>query len=137
MSDVVCDLDGVIYRGETVLAGVPEALESLAEADVDVLFVTNNSSASTIKVAEKIERLTGHGITEDQVINSAQAGASVLTSSDAPTLVVGEEGIHEALAHRGIETTISPDEANSVVVGICRTFTYDLLSDAVRAMSES
>ncbi len=38
------DLDGVIYRGDQLLAGAPEFVAALREAGIPFLFLTNNSS---------------------------------------------------------------------------------------------
>ncbi|NDG66810.1 MAG: hypothetical protein EBY23_07865, partial [Actinobacteria bacterium] len=38
------DLDGVIWRGASVISGVPESIATLRQAGWQVNFVTNNSS---------------------------------------------------------------------------------------------
>ena len=134
MTDVVCDLDGVIYRGDTQIPGAAEGLQQLLSAGVNLLFVTNNSTRTPKDVAEKIRAVTGIQTEAGQVVTSSQAAASMLSPEEGAALVVGEHGIREALSDRKIEITVSPESAHSVVVGLSRDLSYGLLADAVEAV---
>ncbi|HJR88423.1 MAG TPA: TIGR01457 family HAD-type hydrolase, partial [Acidimicrobiia bacterium] len=57
--NVICDLDGVVYRGSRAIAGASEALSELQQAGFNLLFCTNNSSRTPREVAEVIESVTG------------------------------------------------------------------------------
>ena len=46
ITTLVLDCDGVIWRGNQVIEGVADALQSLRARGVRLLFVTNNSSKS-------------------------------------------------------------------------------------------
>jgi glycerol-1-phosphatase len=48
---VICDLDGVVYRGATPVPGAVETLNRLAADDIAVVFATNNASRSPHAVA--------------------------------------------------------------------------------------
>ncbi|MDQ1434117.1 MAG: Haloacid dehalogenase-like hydrolase, partial [Actinomycetota bacterium] len=41
---VCCDLDGVVWRGETPIAGSAAGIAQLRDAGLRVVFLTNNSS---------------------------------------------------------------------------------------------
>ena len=49
------DLDGVVYRGEDLLAGAKEFVDWLNSNRKKFFFVTNNSFASEIQVAAKFD----------------------------------------------------------------------------------
>jgi ribonucleotide monophosphatase NagD (HAD superfamily) len=51
---VICDLDGVVYRGATPVPGAVETLNRLAADDIAVVFATNNASRSPHAVAEHL-----------------------------------------------------------------------------------
>ena len=53
MPVAIFDMDGVLYRGSTVLPGAKETLERLRHAGWQVFFATNNSTATR---AEYVER---------------------------------------------------------------------------------
>ncbi len=132
--NVVCDLDGVLYRGEEAIEGAGGALTLLADAGFATLFVTNNSTQTPQDVVEKIRRLTGYSTTASQVIGSAQAAAHVLLPDHPRTLVVGGKGINEALRRSDIPVVSDPEEAGAVVVGLDRDFTYHRLDMAAMAI---
>lgn len=136
MTTVICDLDGVIYRGRTPIPGSPEALVRLDECGARVVFATNNSTRSPADSARKIKEVTGVEVDPEAVFTSAQASARILGPEDGPVMVIGENGIVEAVLGRGLELTQVADQAKSVVVGLYRNVGYDDIAraaDAVRA----
>ena len=72
---VVCDLDGVVYRGPSA---VPHAVEVLSALSVPVLYATNNASRSPGDVAAHLREL-GLACTPEAVATSSQAGAWLLS----------------------------------------------------------
>ncbi|HET6949106.1 MAG TPA: HAD-IIA family hydrolase [Acidimicrobiales bacterium] len=106
---VVCDLDGVVYRGPTALPG---AVEALAALEVPVLYATNNASRPPVEVADHLRRL-GLSCEPDAVATSSQAGAWLLServAAGSPVLAVGGDGVGLALREAGLRP-VRPDEA--------------------------
>lgn len=134
MTAVVCDLDGVIYRGDLAVPGSPDALRRLYDGGWRVVFVTNNSTRSPEASAEKIERITGVAVDPGEICTSALAAASTLGTRDDPVLVVGEEGVIRAVEGAGLRLTDDPSEAGSVVVGLYRALSYDDIARAADAV---
>jgi HAD superfamily hydrolase (TIGR01450 family) len=132
---VLCDLDGVIYRGRSVLHGVPDALARLVDAGVQIFYMTNNSTRTPEEGAQKIYAMTGIETSEDQVLSSSLAAVGVLGHGDGPVLVVGEAGVSDAVARAGLEETDDPEQARSVLVGLARHIDYDLLGRAITAIT--
>ncbi|PID96418.1 MAG: hypothetical protein CSA84_04560 [Actinomycetales bacterium] len=98
---VVCDLDGVVYRGP---APIPHAVASLERAreQASVVFATNNASRTIADVSNQLRSL---GIDDPQVITSAGAGAALIVEQlgpEATVLPVGGEGLVEALTRVGL-----------------------------------
>lgn len=134
MTAVLCDLDGVIYRGSRAIPGVTQALERLLAEEVSVFFITNNSTRTPKAAAEKISRLTGVPVSEAQVLTSSQAAVAMLDEPDSPVLVVGEDGLRDVVVAAGHPLTDNPGEARSVVVGLTRSLTYEMISVAMQAI---
>ena len=131
--NVICDLDGVVYRGNTAIAGAAEALLELQEAGFNLLFCTNNSSRTPSEVATVIESLTGLRASPRQILGSAAAAATLLAAEKPLTYVMGGNGILEALAAVGVETTEVGVQARAVVVGIDLALSYERLRQASQA----
>jgi 4-nitrophenyl phosphatase len=136
---LMCDLDGVVYRGDEPIPGAVDALDVLQRRGVQVCYCTNNSRST---VASYVEKLRGLGLDVDpeRVVTSAVVTGEVLAADGAGgrALVVGGPGIEEAVVAAGIETVRTPSEADVdlVVVGWDPTFTYEtarIAADRVRA----
>jgi HAD superfamily hydrolase (TIGR01450 family) len=131
---VLCDLDGVLYRGARALPGVPEALRKLIASGVGVYFITNNSTRTARGTAAKITEVTGVEVEADQVITSSMAATTLLEPTDEPVLIVGEEGVRHAVEQAGLAITDDPGAARAVIVGLTRALTYEMLTAAMQAI---
>ncbi len=130
MFPVLCDLDGVVWLAHVPIPGSVEAIARLRAAGHRVLFVTNNSSA---RVEVQEAALAAIGIpAEGDVLTSAHA-AALLVEPGQTALVCGGEGVVQALEARGVHV-VTDGDADVVVVGWHRTFDYDGLTRAARAV---
>lgn len=130
---LLIDLDGTLYHGGHRIDGADRLILTLQERGIAYLFLTNNSSASAEAVAA---RLRGMGIPAEarDVCTSAQAAAAYVADRhpSARVMVVGEEGLHEAVLGAGLVVT---DERPDVVLqGIDRQLTYSRAAEAVAAI---
>ncbi len=101
---VVCDLDGVVYRGQAAVPYAVEALERVRAAGRRVVYATNNASRTPQEVAEQLIGL-GLSLTAGDVVTSSQAGAATLAElvpAGSEVLAVGGEGVAEALRGVGL-----------------------------------
>jgi glycerol-1-phosphatase len=134
--NVICDIDGVLYRGDELIPGSDTAMERLLDAGVKLLFATNNSTRSPASISKKIATITGVAIASDLIVTSSQAAVRLLGDDRGPVMVLGSEGIHAALAEAGIPVTEEPEEATALLVGLDWDLNYQRLArgaDAVRA----
>lgn len=127
---VLCDLDGVVWLSHTPIPGSVAAIARLRAGGHRVLFVTNNSAA---RVEAQEAALEAIGIPAGgDVLTSALAAARLLQPGER-ALVCGGEGIVQALERRGVEVCFDGD-ADAVVVGFHRTFDFDGLARAAKAV---
>lgn len=134
MIQVVCDLDGVVYRGRRTIPGAPEAIIRLREGGGRILFATNNSTRTPRQAADHIATMTGVPCSVDEVCTSPEAALMMLGEDDAPAFVVGEAGIAEVLDEGAIPVTTDSAAARSVVVGLTSRIDYHWLADAADAV---
>lgn len=109
---LVCDLDGVVYRGGSAVDGAAETLLEARRRGVGVVFATNNASRPPERVAEILAGL-GMPAEPTQVLTSAVTGARVLAEelpSGASVLAVGGPGVAAALRASGL-CPIDPADA--------------------------
>jgi HAD superfamily hydrolase (TIGR01450 family) len=137
VSDYDClfvDLDGVVYRGRTV---VPFAVAALNAHPARKLYVTNNASRTPQTVAGQ---LRGYGlrVDADDVVTSAQAAAAHLAGLLAPgsrVLVTGGEGLQTAVRDNGLRVVTHADEADAVIQGYSPTLGWADLAEASYALA--
>lgn len=121
---VICDLDGVVYRGDVPVPGSAEALQALVERDIRVVFATNNSSRTPGQVVEKIRLVTGLVVEPTDVVTSAQAAARLIPDAIDRCLVVGGPGLKAAVSELGYAVVGIGGSPECVLVGIDRDVTY-------------
>ena len=101
---MVCDLDGVVYRGPNA---VPHAVEALRTAPC-------RCSTPRTTRRDRLRRLpptcatSGLKAVADDVVTSSQAGAHCLAGrlpAGSAVLAVGGEGVAQALSERGLTAT--------------------------------
>jgi len=134
ISNLIVDMDGVLYRGQESLPGAREFLTYLVEAGVPFILATNNS---TLTPGQYVAKLAGMGmeVTEDRILTSGQASAlHVARVAPAGTKVyaIGEDGLFSALREEGFELT--ERDVQYVVVGLDRQLTWDKLRVAALAI---
>ncbi|HTZ07977.1 MAG TPA: HAD-IIA family hydrolase [Acidimicrobiales bacterium] len=127
----VIDLDGVIWLSADPIPGSAEAVAALRAAGHGVLFATNNAAPTLAELTGRLAR-AGIAVTEDEVVTSAQAAASMLEPGSS-AVVCGDAGVVEALERRGV-AIVPAAPADAVVVGWTRRFDFAMLADAATAV---
>ncbi|KAJ8557512.1 hypothetical protein K7X08_003137 [Anisodus acutangulus] len=154
----IFDCDGVIWKGDKLIDGVPETLDLLREKGKKLVFVTNNSTKSRKQYGKKFETL-GLSVSEEEIFASSFAAAAYLKSIDFPkdkkVYVVGEEGILKELDLAAIQHLGGPEDGDkkielkpgymmeqdknvgAVVVGFDRYFNYHKIQYATLCIREN
>eukprot|EP00199_Chlamydomonas_sp_CCMP681_P001732 CAMPEP_0119104396 /NCGR_PEP_ID=MMETSP1180-20130426/2619_1 /TAXON_ID=3052 ORGANISM="Chlamydomonas cf sp, Strain CCMP681" /NCGR_SAMPLE_ID=MMETSP1180 /ASSEMBLY_ACC=CAM_ASM_000741 /LENGTH=380 /DNA_ID=CAMNT_0007089139 /DNA_START=14 /DNA_END=1157 /DNA_ORIENTATION=- len=102
------DLDGTIWKGNTLIPGAKEVLDLLRKLGYALFFVTNNSTKSRASVMKKMIGL-GLIVKEGEVLGSSHAAAVFLKSHNIKkAYVVGEAGLVEELDAAGIQAVGGP-----------------------------
>lgn len=126
----IFDLDGTLFRGDEPIPGAAEALVRLRVGGAQIRFLTNNSSQTRDAYVAKLNRL-GFEAYPHEVYSSAIGTAAYLLQEDlSSAFVVGEPGLKETLSSAGLKVT--DDQPAAVIVGICKSFSYDLMSQAMQ-----
>lgn len=126
----IFDLDGTLFRGEEPIVGAASALAGLRRRGAQIRFLTNNSSQTRDTYVTKLLRL-GFAAEPAEVYSSAIGTAAWLVENELRSaFIVGEPGLAATLEEAGVAVT--GEAPQSVVVGICKSFSYDLLNQAMQ-----
>jgi len=130
----VCfDLDGTVYRGNEVIPEAAALIEDLQRNGIEPYFVTNNSSLTANQFHTKLLQM-GIRTKPDHIMTSAIATAKYCKEhfEGASIMMIGEEGLEQALLSEGFQLTAQNPDV--VVIGIDRSITYEKLAAASLAI---
>lgn len=136
MISLICDLDGVVWRGDEAIQNAAPALHKAITAGLNVIFCTNNSFRSYSTIRNRLVELVR---SEDfRLITSPEIVADIVrTRFECPVsaLVVGETGLEEALTSETVTSVVDVGEPiQVVVVGLNRMVSYETLAIAHHAI---
>lgn len=128
----VLDLDGVVWLAGRPLPGAAAAIGRLRAAGVNLAFVTNNSGPTR---GAYVKMLADAGVPaeEGELATSAQAAALRFGPGDRVAMI-GDAGLAEALADRGVAVVEPGDKPVAVVVGRTVELDHDRLAAAASAI---
>jgi 4-nitrophenyl phosphatase len=128
---LLIDLDGTLYKGNQIIEGADKLISELNRLAVPYLFITNNSSKTPADVEHHLRSL-GINASATNVLTSSQSAATYVINQGLGKRVycIGENGLQTALVEAGL--ILVNEDADVVVQGIDRSFTYDKLKKAVR-----
>ncbi len=128
------DLDGTLYRGETIIAGAIKLIEYLRE-NFQVFFFTNNSAKTAGQICEKLNRL-GIECRPNEVCTTSSAAAVYLSESGIDNLfVIGSDGLRRELQGHG-RHIVDNDSACHLIVGFDDDFNYAKIATALSILSK-
>jgi 4-nitrophenyl phosphatase len=132
---LICDMDGVLWRGDDPLPGLGDLLSLLHDRRIEYVWATNNSSRTP---EEYIRKLAGMGVTTtgDHILTAAVATARHVaeTYPGAAVFSIGGNGVREALVAEGLRCSedLDVEAVDVVVVGWDQQLTWRKLATATR-----
>ena len=126
----ICDMDGVIYHGNTLLQGAHDFVDWLKAENKNFIFLTNNSQITREELQQRLHRL-GVDVDAMHFYTAALATASFLASQcpGGSAFVIGDAGLTNALYQVGISMNdVDPDY---VVLGESASYSYDKITHAI------
>jgi HAD superfamily hydrolase (TIGR01450 family) len=134
---VIVDLDGTIYRGETPIRGASDAIETIREDGLNVLFFSNNP---TRRPEQYVEHLGAMGIraTAEEILTSGVVTTEYLLAEhgDDQLFVVGADALRAQFRRAGLTLTTDPAATDVLVGSWDRRFNYDAMQAALDAVDE-
>lgn len=112
---LLCDLDGVVYRGDQPCPGAVEGLAAARAAGRRILFMTNNAGHRPQDVERRLLGL-GVAVEPGEVLTSSMVAADYVAEHHQPgdgevVLAVGGPGVRLCLELAGLQTVTPADLA--------------------------
>lgn len=131
------DLDGVVWRGDSMLRGAAETLGAIQKRGKPILLLTNNGAYSESDVKG---RLAQHGLEAEgiDVLTSTLVAIHWIESNGlkgAPAFVLaGDEVISQLTGVLAVKDAASDERAEVVIIGRDTSFDYVKLTRAADAI---
>ena len=126
------DLSGTIHIGDQLIEGAVDACQRLERHSVNVKFITNTTKISSVTL---IEQLKSFGFVNPQILTSTGAARELLIRKNQRAFALVEPELREHDLYENNITTLDPDEANCVLVGLAPSqFCYSQLNQAFRVL---
>ena len=133
----IFDLDGTIYRGEHLIDNADKTINTIKASGKKIIFVSNKTTET---INDYFKLLTGFGlnISEDEIINSTLVLKKYLANNfiGKEFFAIGEQKFVDEIAEAGLKYSTYPEEIKLVLVTLDRTFNYEKLEIAARAIEK-
>lgn len=116
MRTLAADLDGTIYKGNTLLPKVKETYYVLKQLDINTIFITNNSSQTPEEIKTKLDKLLQDKISLKNIITPLMIIKNVSELTTLKVHVYGSSGVKNYLEQFN-KKIVSIQEAETVLIG--------------------
>src|SRR4029453_14144111 len=125
------DMDGVLVHEAQVVPGAARFINARQAPELPFLVLTNNSIYTQRDLSARLAR-TGIELPPERIWTSALATAKFLDSQrpGGRAFAIGEAGLTTAL--HNVDYTLSERDPDYVVLGETRTYSFELITKAIR-----
>jgi len=132
------DLDGVVWVGREAVPGATEALRTLIDGGMEIVFVTNNPARPPATYVERLREM-GVPVADGRVVTAGVVTAELAAAAvgqGASAFVIGAPGFKDTVSAVGLELLEgeAAREADAVLVSGHRGFDYEELLTATLAL---
>lgn len=134
---LVCDLDGVLYRGVEPVPGAAEAVDRLRGAGIRVVFATNNATKTLAQYVERLRRFDVEATPDDIVTSAVVTGEEIEHRgwSGRTAFMIGSDGMQAALEKAGVVLLDGLEARTADIVVVSATANFDYASLATAAFA--
>ncbi|MFX1386439.1 MAG: HAD-IIA family hydrolase [Promethearchaeota archaeon] len=136
----IFDLDGVIYRGDTLISRTDKIIKELKTYSIKVVYNSNNSTATRQTYVERLKKFNIKSEVSDFYTSASITSAEITKiKKNAKIFVIGEIGLRSELQSLGHEIVTEPTDYKDidfVIVGLDRDFKYSNLAIAQKCILE-
>jgi len=136
----IFDLDGVVYRGNTLIPNADKVINKLKDLSIKVVYNSNNSTVTRKTYVERLKNLNIQSEITDFYTSASITSTEITKIKEKANIyVIGEIGLRQELKSLGHNIETNPTDYKDidfVIVGLDRDFKYDKLAIAQRCILE-
>ena len=136
----IFDLDGVIYRGQSLVSNADKIIEELNHLSIKIVYNSNNSTITRQMYVDRLKKFNIVSKDTDFYTSASITSAKITKiKKNATIFVVGEVGLREELksmGHNVITDPVNYEDIDFVIVGLDTEFKYTNLAIVQRCILE-
>ena len=134
MSIIATDLDGTIFKGQTLIDGVKEGLLKIINEGIEIYYTTNNSSQTPSEIKDKLEYLLQLNIDISKIITPLVIFQNLYSNNTSNIFIYGSENLKNYIKNLNINVT-SLENAELVLIGRKEENNFSEINEIIKSVS--
>ena len=134
MSIIATDLDGTIFKGQTLIDGVKEGLLKIINEGIEIYYTTNNSSQTPSEIKDKLEYLLQLNIDISKIITPLVIFQNLYSNNKSNIYIYGSDNLKNYIKNLNINVT-SLENAELVLIGRKEENNFSEINEIIKNVS--
>ena len=134
MSIIATDLDGTIFKGQTLIDGVKEGLLKIINEGIEIYYTTNNSSQTPSEIKDKLEYLLQLNIDISRIITPLVIFQNLYSNNKSNIFIYGSDNLKNYIKNLNINVT-SLENAELVLIGRKEENNFSEINEIIKSVS--
>ena len=134
MSIIATDLDGTIFKGQTLIDGVKEGLLKIINEGIEIYYTTNNSSQTPSEIKDKLEYLLQLNIDISRIITPLVIFQNLYSNNKSNIFIYGSDNLKNYIKNLNINVT-SLENAELVLIGRKEENNFSEINEIIKNVS--
>ena len=134
MSIIATDLDGTIFKGQTLIDGVKEGLLKIINEGIEIYYTTNNSSQTPSEIKDKLENLLQLDIDISNIITPLVIFQNLYSDDKLNIFIYGSENLKKYIKNLNMNVT-SLENAELVLIGRKEENNFSEINEIIKSVS--
>ena len=134
MKIIATDLDGTIFKGQTLIDGVKEGLLKIINEGIEIYYTTNNSSQTPSEIKDKLEYLLQLNIDISKIITPLVIFQNLYSNNKSNIFIYGSDNLKNYIRNLNINVT-SLENAELVLIGRKEENNFSEINEIIKNVS--
>ena len=134
MSIIATDLDGTIFKGQTLIDGVKEGLLKIINEGIEIYYTTNNSSQTPSEIKSKLENLLQLNIDISKIVTPLVIFQNLYSDNKLNIFIYGSDNLKKYIKNLNMNVT-SLENAELVLIGRKVENNYSEINEIIKNVS--
>jgi 4-nitrophenyl phosphatase len=131
---IATDLDGTIFKGQTLIDGVKEGLLKIINEGIEIYYTTNNSSQTPSEIKDKLEYLLQLNIDISKIITPLVIFQNLYSNNKTNIFIYGSDNLKNYIKNLNINVT-SLENSELVLIGRKEENNFSEINEIIKNVS--